>query len=124
LSDANWEPKDHLWAQAIMMVSLTWFVIVFPPLSVAALLCRIARRNAVNWHWPIAGCTILAIVAGFVTVSYRLALARNEGQTMFGFNFDSSVQWLVATYLPKFAAAMLIGLLLVKRSQQKLKLAT
>lgn len=43
---------------------------------------------------------------------------------MVGFNFGSSLEWLFVTYLPKFAAAMCIGLLLVKRSQQKLKLAT
>jgi hypothetical protein len=124
LSEATWEPKDHLWTQAITMVAFSWFVIVFPPLSVAVLLCRIARRNAVNWRWPIAACTLLAIVSGFLTVSYRLALARNEGQTMIGFNLGSSFQWLLITYLPKFAMAFAIGLLLVKRSQQKLKLAT
>ncbi|HEX4415359.1 MAG TPA: hypothetical protein VH107_17125 [Lacipirellulaceae bacterium] len=124
-SQANWgEPKDHLWSQAIMMVAVSWFVIVIPPLSIAMLLCRTARRNAVDWRWPIAACTLLAIVAGFVMVSFHVALAPNEGQFMVGFNFGSSVQWLFITYLPKFAAAMFIGLLLVKRSQQKLKLAT
>jgi hypothetical protein len=124
LSDANWEPKDHLWAQAIVMVAISWFAIVFPPLSVAGLLCRIARRNGVNWRWPIVACTLLAIVAGFLSVSYRLALARDEGQFMVGFSFSPSLLWVFIDYLPKFAAAMIVGLLLVKRSQQKLKLAT
>ncbi len=121
LSQATWKPKDHLWAQAIVMVAVSWFVIVFPPLAVAGLLCRVARRNAVNWRWPIVACTLLAIVAGLLSVSYRLALAWNEGQFTVGFNFGSTMQWLLISYLPKFAVALGIGLLLIKRAQQRLE---
>jgi hypothetical protein len=115
---------DHLWAQAGVMSFCMWMIIAFPPILVAALMCRTARRNAVNWRWPIIACALMSFVIGFLAVSYRLALQPNDGQIMLGINLDSSMSWFLLTYLPKFVAAMSIGLLLVKRSQQKLKLAT
>jgi hypothetical protein len=115
---------DHLWAQAGVMSFCIWIIVAFPPVLVAAAMCRTARRNAVTWRWPIFSCTLLSLVTGFLSVGYYLALAPNDGRLMIGVNFDFSLEWLVLTYLPKFAAAFGIGLLLVKRSQQKLKLAT
>lgn len=106
------------------MVAVMWFVIVVPPLTAALLMCRIARRNALNWRWPIIACTLLALVASFLSVSYRLALAPNEGRMMIGVNFDSSPSWILLSYLPKFIAALGIGLLLVKRAQRQLELET
>jgi len=38
----------------------SWLIIVFPPLTAAALLCRTARRNVINWRWPIAASTFAA----------------------------------------------------------------
>ncbi len=118
LTEEMTRPQDYLWLQAMVMVAFTWFTIVFPPLAVAGLLCRVARRNAVNWRWPIVACTLLTIPIAFLSVGYRLALAPHEGLLVIGFNFASSAQWLLLTYLPKFAVAMGIGLLLVKRAQQ------
>ncbi len=115
---------DHLWVQAAFMVAFTWFIVVFPPVTVAAMLCRTARRNAVEWRWPIISCTLISLVAGLMAVSYHLALQPNEGRIMLGVDWDLSARWMLLVYLPKFAAAIAIGLLLVKRSQQKLKLAT
>jgi hypothetical protein len=122
VSDQSWRPQDHLYGQAMAMVAFSWLAIVFPPLTVATLLCRVARRNAVNWRWPIVACALLAIVVGFLSVGYRLALAPHEGQLTIGFNFGSSAQWVLLTYLPKFAVAMGIGLLLVKRAQRQLEI--
>jgi hypothetical protein len=122
LSDEMTRPQDHLWAQAMTMVAVSWFTIVIPPLTVAVLLCRVARRNAVNWRWPIVACTLLAIVVGFLSVGYRLALAPQEGQFMIGFTFGGSAQWILLRYLPKVAVAMGIGLLLVKRAQRQLEI--
>jgi uncharacterized membrane protein HdeD (DUF308 family) len=118
LKDETFVPKDHLWAQAVMMVAFSWLMIAVCPLAVAGLLCRIARRNAVSWWWPVVACALLAIVAGFLTVSYRLALEPHEGMMMMGANFGSTPRWFLLTYLPKFAVAMCVGLLLVKRAQQ------
>jgi hypothetical protein len=125
LSDETARPQDYLdylWLQATVMVAFSWFTVVFPPLTVAGLLCRVARRNAVNWRWPIVACTLLAIPIAFLSVGYRLALGPHEGRLMIGLNFGSSAQWALLTYLPKFAVAMGIGLLLVKRAQRQLEI--
>ncbi|HEX3598922.1 MAG TPA: hypothetical protein VHU84_02195 [Lacipirellulaceae bacterium] len=115
---------DHLWAQAGVMSFCIWIIVAFPPILVAAVMCRTARRNAVKWRWPIIACMLISSVAGFLAVSYRLALQPNEGQITLGIDWESSFRWFLLNYVSKFATAMVIGLLLVKRSQQKLKLAT
>jgi hypothetical protein len=115
---------DHLWTQAGVMLVASWLILVFPPVLVAVALCRTARRNAVSWRWPIISCVLLSLMAGFLTVGYYLGLAPNDGRLMIGVDFALSLKWLILTYFPKFAAAMAIGLLLVKRSQQKIQLAT
>jgi hypothetical protein len=114
---------DHLWAQAGVMTFCTWMIVAFPPTLVAAVMCRTARRNAVSWRWPIIACMLISFVIGFMAVGYRLGLQPNDGQISLGVGGSFSFRWLLLSYLPKFAAAMLIGLLLVKRSQQKRKLA-
>ena len=122
LTQDTWQPQYHLWGQAAMMVFVSWLIIVFPPLTAAALLCRTARRNAVNWRWPIVACTLLALVIGFLNVGYRVAIAPNDGRLVLGINFESSAQWVLLSYLPKFAVALGIGLLLIKRAQWQMKL--
>jgi hypothetical protein len=115
---------DHLWQQAGVMSFCIWIIVALPPILVVAVMCRTARKNAVKWRWPIVACTLISFVVGFLAVSYRLALQPHEGSITLGVDLDSSIRWFLLTYLPKFAAAMFIGLLLVKRSQQKFKLAT
>lgn len=119
MSDSNTYPGDYLTAQAGMMVAVSWLLIVVPPLVVAWLLCRIAARNALNWRWPIASCFLLAFVAGCLAVSYRLAVQPHEGQFMVGLGFALSPQWLLLVFLPKFAVAMAIGLLLLASTRQR-----
>ncbi len=122
IAQDTWQPQDHLWGQAAMMVFVSWLIIVFPPLTVAALLCRTARRNAVSWRWPIVACTLLALVLGFLNVGYRVAIAPNDGRLVLGINFESSAQWVLLSYLPRFAVALGIGLLLIKRAQCQMEL--
>jgi hypothetical protein len=118
------DPLSHPFLVALIIAVIGWCAIAFPPLTVAALLCRVARRNAVRWRWPIAACAILALVAAFITVSYRFPIPPNNGQFIVGFYYDWTAKWFLLSYLPRFVAAIAIGLLLVKRSQQKLQLAT
>ena len=40
---------------------------------------------------------------------------------MIGFHVSTSMGWMLATFLPKFALAMAIGLLLLKRAQQRVE---
>lgn len=122
LSQYAYQSQDYPGVQVAAMVFFSWLIIVFPPLTAAALLCRTARRNAVNWRWPIVACTLLALVLGFLAVSYRVAITQNDGRLMIGVDAHSSVRWLLLTYLPKFATALGVGLLLVKRAQNQLRL--
>lgn len=120
---SNTNPGDHLIAQASMIVAVSWFLIVVPPLFVAWLLCRAAARNALNRRWPIASCSLLAFVAGCLAISYQLAVQPHEGRFMIGFSFAESPAWVLTSFLPKFAVALGIGLLLVKRAQQEAEVA-
>jgi hypothetical protein len=65
----------------------------------------------------------LAIVAALFSVSYRLATEPNNGALMIGFDVGSSPQWLLLTFLPKFALALGIGLLLIERAQRQAEIA-
>jgi hypothetical protein len=121
-TEETFQAADHLWLQAILLALFCWYAIVFPPLTAAWLLCRAYRHSALDWRWPLVGCALLAIVAGIFTTSYRLATEPGNGQLMFGFNLGASPAWFFFSFLPKFALALGIGLLLIKRAQQSLEL--
>ena len=92
---------------------------------VAAAMCRTARRNAVSGVGRLFLARLLSFVAGFLVSGLLSRIGSPmKGRIMLGVDLDFSARLVVLTYLPKFAAAIAIGLLLVKRSQQKLKLAT
>lgn len=113
---------NHLWLQAIVVALVSWCIIVCAPLFAAWLLCRTYRRNAVDRCWPIIACTLLAVVVALSTVSYRLATAPNQGSFSVGLHVADSLRWFFLTFLPKFALALSIGLLLVKRAERQLEL--
>lgn len=112
-------PSDFIWLQAGTLAFLSWYVTVLPPLTAAWLLCRTYSRNSLDRRWPILGCALLAAVAGLFTVSYRIAVEPNTGRFMVGLDVGASISWLLR-FLPKFALALGIGLLLIKRAQQKM----
>jgi hypothetical protein len=112
---------DYVYLQAAVVAFASWYVMVLPPLTAAWILCRTYRRNALNWHWPILGCTLLAAVAGITTTSYAIAIEPGKGFFRVGFDLGTSPAWLLG-FLPKFALAFGIGLLLVKRAQRQLEL--
>jgi hypothetical protein len=114
-------PADFIWWQAVLLALLSWYVVVFPPLTAAWLLCRTYRRNALDWRWPVIGCTLLAVVCGMFQTSYNIATEPDTGQFMLGFDIGQSSAWLLR-FLPKFAIALSIGLLLIQRARQKLEL--
>jgi hypothetical protein len=114
-------PADYIWLQAVLLALLCWYVTVLPPLTAAWLLCRTCGRNALNWRWPVIGCTLLAIVCGMFQTSYDIATEPNKGQFMLGFDIGTSSAWLLR-FVPKFAIAFGIGLLLIHRARQKLEL--
>jgi hypothetical protein len=97
---------------------MCWYVIVVPPLTAGWLLCGTYCRNALDRRWPILACTLLAAVSGIFTTKYTIATERGNGLFMIGFDFGTSTAWLLR-FLPKFAVAMGLGLLMVKRAQQQ-----
>jgi hypothetical protein len=114
-------PGDYIWLQTGLIVFTCWYVTVFPPLTAAWLLCRTYGRNALNSRWPILGCMLLAVVCGVFHTSYRIGTEPNTGQFMIGLDIACASGWLMR-FLPKFALAMGIGLLLIKRAQQRMTL--
>ncbi len=117
------QPQNYPMLQGIMLGLTNWYIVVLPPLAAAVLLCRVYRRSALDWRWPLIGCTMLAIVAGLFNVSYNIATEPNSGQLTFGFGLNGSLPWILLTFLPKFGIALGIGLLLIKRAEQKRVLA-
>jgi hypothetical protein len=114
---------EHPWVQAIALTFFSWGFQVVPPLATALVLCRIYRRNALPVRWPILGCVLLSVVITVIQTQWRLATGPSEsdrGMLMFGFLLGTSLKAFTTVYLPRFAIAMGIGLLLVKRAQQKM----
>ena len=116
-------PGDHLLLQGIMMSLFSWYMLVAPPVASGLVLCRIYRRNALDWRWPVLGCAILALACSLLTVSFRIATQPGDGMFTIGVYAAASIKWILTSLLPKFAVAMGIGLLLVKRARQQLEFA-
>jgi hypothetical protein len=117
---------EHPYMQAVLFTLLTWGAIVVVPLASALVLCRVYRRNALSVRWPIAACILLSLVMAVISTDWCLATGTADGQrgmVMLGFYVGTSASAILGTYLPKFALALGIGLLLVKRAQQQLAVA-
>lgn len=123
-SGADSRTTDYLLTQAVVLTCFTWGLAVLPPLGAALALCRVYRRNTLDRHWPIIGCVLLATVAAALHISWRLhtGVGPNErGMIMFGIMHPFTLR--VASLLAaKFAVAMGIGMLLVKRAQQQIEM--
>jgi hypothetical protein len=112
---------DYLVTQAIVVTCFFWGLMVLPPLGVALTLCRVYRRNALDRWWPIVGCTILAVVVAALHISWRLHTGNGpheRGMIMLGV-IPPQTLFVVGLFAAKFALALGIGLLLVKRAQQR-----
>jgi hypothetical protein len=115
-------PADYVMLQGIALGITCWYMLVVPPLVSGLVLCRIYRRNALDWRWPVVGCAILSLACAFLTISYRIATEPGNGMFTIGFYAAASLKWFLTSLLPKFALAMGIGLLLIKRAQQRMTL--
>ena len=115
--------ENHPFVQAVLLACVSWALLVVPPLMAGWFLCRVAARNSLNWKWPTLGCGLLATVAALGMVSYRIKTIDTVGTLMLGFNYAPSTAWILTMFIPRFAVAMCIGLLLVKRAQQRAEIA-
>lgn len=122
LEHSTGEPNlDHPFLLALSASLGYWFLMVLPPLGTALLLCRIARRNGLNRRWAIFGCGLVALYCSQLGVMYQQSTA----SPLHGFMCVTTlgcipISWrvLLFRFLPRFAFAFGIGLLLVKRAQR------
>lgn len=114
--------ENHPFVQAMILAVMSWAALVVPSLLAAWVLCRVAARNALDWKWPVLGCGILSAAAGISWVSYRIKTIDQVGTFMVGLQLNSSISSMLATFLPRFALAMVIGMLLWRRAQQRQEL--
>jgi MFS family permease len=99
---------------------LSWEIMVFGPLTAGWLLCRVAKRNALDWRWPVAACVLIAVLLAFLTLSWNPKYSPGEkGVFIIGLNYGSSLEWFLLTLLPKFALAFGVGLALVWREKRR-----
>ena len=116
---------QYPWLQALTLTVFTWGLCVLPPFAVALLLCRVYRRNALASRWPMIGCALLALVAAMLHFSWRLKVGPSElerGMLLLSLPIEQMSSWGYFNVLSRFALAFGIGLLLVKRAQQRLDL--
>jgi hypothetical protein len=126
VTDRRINEYEHPYLQAILFTLLTWGAIVIVPLASALVLCRVYRRNALSVRWPIMACVVLSVVMAVIHTEWRLATGTADGErgmVMLGLYVGTSLSAILGTYLPKFALAFGIGLLLVKRAQRQLAVA-
>jgi hypothetical protein len=109
---------EHPFAGCFFLAGLSWFLIVMPPLGTMLWICRVARRNHLGSRWPLTAGCLVAVFCALFYVSWRLPTAPGSGIFMIGFNVDSSAQWVVATFLPKFAIAAGIAWLFMHRARR------
>jgi hypothetical protein len=122
-SGADSASTNYLLAQAVVLACFTWGLAVLPPFGAALALCRVYRRNTLDRQWPIVGCTLLAIVAAALHISWRLHTGdgpNERGMIMFGIMHPITLR-VLGLLTAKFTVAMGIGLLLVKRAQQRME---
>lgn len=111
--------ENHPFAQAVVLALYSWTFLVIPSLLTAVVLCRVAAHNGLHWKWPTLACGMLATIAGVSWVSYKIKTIDGIGTFMVGFQANTSMYWILTSFLPKFALAMAIGLLVMKRSQER-----
>ncbi len=122
LSDYLWSGRelDHPLLFGTMLSVIFWASIVFPPLLAALFCCRIARRNTLSWRWSLIACVLISSYCACLSVFYNNAsVIKNNvnGFVCVGIGFNTNPLWMLYYFLPKFALAMAIGLLLIKRAQ-------
>src|SRR5262249_30760865 len=122
----QFDPHDYTVTYIMTGALVFWLLVVVPPLTAAVFLCRIARRNAVNWRWTIAACALVSLYCGLLFVSSSIVTAEDsQAKVRMGVGLMllppwSGIPWdlIMWRFLPQFSVAMSIGLLLIKRAQR------
>jgi hypothetical protein len=124
----DYNPREYLRSQTIGIVLWTWSYMVFLPLINVLFMCRVARRNSLEWRWARIAMVLLALLCAdfwvtgiFPTNDHYIPDSLGNGGMMLGFSFPASL-YALFLYTLRFALAMGIGLLLIKRAQQLQKI--
>jgi hypothetical protein len=118
------EPRDYPYLVAMGIVLWSWLIMAIAPLTTMLVLCRVARQNALNWRWAAAGNVLVATMCALLwawgkqaTNDHYIPNSSGNGCFMFGINLPTSLQ-SASLFLGKFAVAVFVGLLLVRRAQR------
>ena len=122
----QFDPHDYTVTYIMTGALVFWLLVVVPPLTAAVFLCRIARRNVVNWRWAVAACALVSLYCGLLFVSSSIVTAEDShAKVRMGVGLMllppwSGMPWdlIMWRFLPQFLLAMSIGLLLIKRAQR------
>jgi hypothetical protein len=109
--------EDHPWLQCLLLALLSWELVALAPLTTAWILCRVAKRNALNWRWPIVACALLAFVVSLIGFSWNPKLLPSETGSFIIFvpGGIPSTRGILQVLLPKFVLALGIGVATVWR---------
>jgi hypothetical protein len=118
------EPRDYPYLAALGIALWSWLIMAIAPLTTMLWLCRIARRNALKWRWAVTAnglvataCAVLWAWGKQATNDHYIPNSPGNGCFMFGINLPTSLRD-APLFLAKFAIAVFVGLLLVRRAQR------
>ncbi len=104
---ASW-PATAVWGIPVLFL----LAVTVPPALVTALLCRMGRASGLSWQWSLAGCVLVALIAGMFQANLDLPIVPGAGRLMLGFGF-----WRMppVRQVLQFALPLTIGLGLLWR---------
>ncbi|HTQ39893.1 MAG TPA: hypothetical protein VMJ32_12765 [Pirellulales bacterium] len=122
------DPWSAPFAFTIVNACWGWLLSTLIPIVDVLILCRVARRNALPWKWAKTAIVLIAMLCAcfwmkFIqpTNSHYVPDSVGNGGSIVGLGIITSgaeaMLWLV-----KFAIALSLGLLLIKRAQRLQKI--
>jgi hypothetical protein len=97
---------EPAWIYPVARAVICGFVIL-PAIGLAALLCRAARRAALDWKWPLVACLLLALLGGSAFSITRPKTADKPGLLILGVGTPSSTT--IGFQLAQLLAPLAVG---------------
>ncbi|MBI2823457.1 MAG: hypothetical protein HYX69_02060 [Planctomycetia bacterium] len=90
--------------------------VVAPAAIVAVVLCRLASKASVRWHWPLLACAILGAIVGSTQIKVFMSPVEGQSQLTLGMGVSSKTLFIEPWH---FALPVAIGLWAVWRQLQR-----
>jgi nitrate reductase NapE component len=103
---ARLESAEPWWGEFVFRL-IVCAELLIPAIVLAAFSCRIARKAALGWKWPLATCLLLALLSGSVFTGTRAKTADRPGVLLIGVGV--SPHSTSGLQLLQFAAPLAIG---------------